>query len=137
MDAFRWSGPIPQLPHENRECLITRDSEVSQLGGPLKCLMARTIRSGEICHRPLTREQRRSGDLSWVNSSRQGRTYVSPNAVAMLAKSVTGEGDISDSYRGYCRISLQSTIGVNAVMRQTVIAVPSNLVSEKLLNGSL
>jgi len=55
----------------------------------------------------------------------------------MLAKSVTGEGDISDSYRGYCRISLQSTIGVNAVMRQTVIAVPSNLVSEKLLNGSL
>ena len=47
VDAFRWSSPIPQLPHENRECLITRDSEVSQLGGPLKCLMARTIAAEE------------------------------------------------------------------------------------------
>jgi len=34
---------------------VTRDSEVSQLSS-LKRLMARTIRSGGVCHRRLTRE---------------------------------------------------------------------------------
>jgi hypothetical protein len=39
-----------------------------------KCVMRRTILSGRICHRRLTRDQRRSGDPSWVNSRRPGRS---------------------------------------------------------------